>query len=305
MEPIRCFFESGKGVFIWGDNEGFYADANYLAGRLLGPGAMMSGNIEACRILEKVERPADGGFVDHPITTGIERLYEGITVATIHPHDDLQPLLYATKTEWKSALPQRSNIIASCYDKDGKRLLIDSGYTKLDDRCFDGLQRRFLDEAPGVSRYVKNAAVWLANCERHQAALSSASQSSTGASQSGASQPTAQNPATQTCRSTQRKSLVLTGDNGTQLVFNIETGVGKNLLKGCGDEARFFGEQQFTLRPMADGEWELSPNRSSTNDSLVNGAAITTAVKLKAGDTISVGRKSKGISKLPLRVSFR
>ncbi len=30
FQVIKAFFDSGKGIYIWGDNEPYYADANYL-----------------------------------------------------------------------------------------------------------------------------------------------------------------------------------------------------------------------------------------------------------------------------------
>jgi hypothetical protein len=43
LEVIKDFFDSGKGIYIWGDNEPFYSDANYIAQVLVG--TTMHGNL--------------------------------------------------------------------------------------------------------------------------------------------------------------------------------------------------------------------------------------------------------------------
>jgi hypothetical protein len=49
-------------------------------------------------------------------------------------------------------------------------------------------------------------------------------------------------------------------------------------------------------------EWILSPNPAATNETLVNGEALTRPRALRQGDRIAVGRQVKGIAKLPLTV---
>jgi hypothetical protein len=48
------------------------------------------------------------------------------------------------------------NVVASVYEKDGKRLIIDGGFTRL-----------YVNwDTAGTGRYVKNAAAWLVNFEK-------------------------------------------------------------------------------------------------------------------------------------------
>lgn len=107
MEAIREFFEQGKGLFLWGDNDPFHADANAVSSvyvnhrspdyyhnipvsniflyRILN-GTNMSGNEYGCQVVQ--EAPSTGamiGFLPHLITTGLKFLYEGHTIATVHP----------------------------------------------------------------------------------------------------------------------------------------------------------------------------------------------------------------------------
>jgi hypothetical protein len=82
----------------------------------------------------------------HLLTTGLEYLYEGITIATIAPTKDLTPILYGSA----------NNLVTAVYEKDGKRAVLDGGFTRLYNKW----------DTAGTGRYVKNAAAWLANAER-------------------------------------------------------------------------------------------------------------------------------------------
>src|ERR1035438_3029657 len=83
VTAIEEFNRAGNGVFIWADNEPYYADANALASRLAGTG--FSGNRQADGILEPGKRLQPGVFIEHPLTSGLNTLYEGITICSISP----------------------------------------------------------------------------------------------------------------------------------------------------------------------------------------------------------------------------
>lgn len=145
VKEIKRFFESGRGVYIWGDNQPYYADANVVAEALLGSG--MDGNLMGDKIVEVDLKNKDKGLrMGHDITTGLEFLYEGITIATIRPTDDLEPILYGSA----------GNLVTAIYNKNGKRAVLDGGFTRLYISWDDA----------GTARYVKNAASWLVNYER-------------------------------------------------------------------------------------------------------------------------------------------
>jgi hypothetical protein len=143
LAVIRDFFETGRGVYIWGDNEPFYADANFVASDLLG--CEMKGNVIGDKVVSLEQHGR--GFASHLITTGIEYLYEGITIATIQGRSNLMPLVHGSA----------GNLVTALYDQGGKRAILDGGFTRL-----------FLNwDSAGTGRYVKNAASWLVNYERH------------------------------------------------------------------------------------------------------------------------------------------
>jgi hypothetical protein len=144
---IGDFFRGGRGLYLWGDNEPYFAEANMIAQDLF-RGASMSGNLPGQQVVEVQGAPGTPGFVrGHLLTTGLESLYEGFTVASLSESPSLQPLLYGSA----------GNLIAAYHDRDGRRAIMDGGFTRL-----------YLNwDTAGTARYVKNAAAWLANTERH------------------------------------------------------------------------------------------------------------------------------------------
>jgi molecular chaperone DnaK len=150
MSVIKDYFNEGKGVYIWGDNEPFYADANFILENIFD--SYMSGNTLGDKVVTLQKEYGKSGLIpNHPITTGIENVYEGITIATIFANNDFEPLIYGSDNQ----------VVSSFYNKDGKRAIIDGGFTRL-----------FVNwNTAGTSRYVKNAGAWLSNFERFQDAI--------------------------------------------------------------------------------------------------------------------------------------
>jgi hypothetical protein len=147
LAVIKRFFDSGKGVYIWGDNEPYYADANAVGQALLG--VTMLGNLFGDQVvgLEKSNGQQHIGVRrSHLLSTGLEFLYEGITIATVQKNEVLEPLLYGSA----------GNLVSGFYDRDGKRAIFDGGFTRLYNKW----------DTAGTARYVKNSAAWLTNAER-------------------------------------------------------------------------------------------------------------------------------------------
>lgn len=144
LQVISDFFDSGKGVYIWGDNTPFHADANGILGKLFG--SSMSGDYMASKVLEEAPSRDKPGFHPHLVTTGLNNLYEGVTIAKIKLVNDLESIMNSSD----------GNCVTACYDKNGKRALIDGGFTRLYVQWDDA----------GSSRFVCNAAAWLVNWER-------------------------------------------------------------------------------------------------------------------------------------------
>lgn len=147
VEVIREFWERGGALYVWGDNEPFYADANLLLHALFGPDLTMQGNLPGGKVVHEIT-PARRGFQPHLITTGLEHLFEGITVASLTEdvvaRHGFAPLLYGSA----------GNLITVVRDPTPDRgaVMIDGAFTRLYCQW---------DEA-GSARYVCNAACFLA-----------------------------------------------------------------------------------------------------------------------------------------------
>ncbi len=146
VEVIKEFFDSGKGLYIWGDNTPFHADANVLASALF-DSSMKGDYIGSTVVKMKVNDDAKSGLLpNHLLTTGLEHVFEGITIAAITLAGGLNPLIWSSD----------GNVVTAFYDHGGKRAILDGGFTRLYNSW----------DTAGTGRYVKNAAAWLVNVER-------------------------------------------------------------------------------------------------------------------------------------------
>lgn len=145
IKIIKDFFHSGKGLYLWADNDPYYADINKIAKELFQ--AEMNGNYYGDHVIKLKDGSIPTGIIpNHLLSTGIENIYEGITISNVvTDNKDLKPLMYDSQ----------GKVLASYYDKDGKRCIIDGGFTRL----------YYKWDTAGTDRYIKNAAAWLVNIE--------------------------------------------------------------------------------------------------------------------------------------------
>ena len=157
VESPLCEGESDmkKGLFIWGDNDPATADANAILQRLpfLKGSVSLNGNFHADQVLTEHPAPtamsAQGhsGFRPHFITTGLESLYEGITIADIRdPQHLCQPIITCS---------DNTSHVTCLHHSSTHRVLVDGGFTRL-------FPDRWAKTA-GTARFVTNAACFLAN----------------------------------------------------------------------------------------------------------------------------------------------
>lgn len=145
IRQIKAFYNQGKGVYLWADNDPFYADVNPIIKDLFG--STMSGNYIGEQVIGVQKHIKDVGIVaGHLISTGISNFYEGVTISNVAMTQYLKPLVYSSDKK----------VVTAYSDVDGKRLLIDGGFTRL---CVDW-------DSAGTDRYVVNAAGWLGNFEK-------------------------------------------------------------------------------------------------------------------------------------------
>ena len=97
--------------------------------------------------------------------------------------------------------------------------------------------------------------------------------------------------------------LASVSDSSRELKISAKTKVGRNLCKQLSDEYKNMDVAQMEVEK-TDSGWQVKPNPSATNETLLNSKAITTPQDLKEGDILSVGREAKGVSKMEMRVSF-
>jgi serine/threonine protein kinase len=98
------------------------------------------------------------------------------------------------------------------------------------------------------------------------------------------------------------EAIELQDPGGKTLRIRIRTELGKMLMRQFGAEAEFWDERQCVLEKGAAGQWILKPVGSTTNQTLINGQALTGPHLLSSGDQIAVGSEAKKLAKLPLIV---
>jgi serine/threonine protein kinase len=88
----------------------------------------------------------------------------------------------------------------------------------------------------------------------------------------------------------------LVGETGHAITLGVRT----HIVRQFGEDANVWDSEQCTIERGPDGAWQVVPRPGTTNETLLNGAAITAPRPLHEGDVIAVGRAAKGIAKLPL-----
>lgn len=95
--------------------------------------------------------------------------------------------------------------------------------------------------------------------------------------------------------------LRLVGGDGRALEIGVRTEVGKHIVRQFGADAEFWDARQVVLE-RGPGGWQASPVAGVPNETLLNGEILAAPRPLREGDVLAVGRKAKGIVKLPLTV---
>jgi eukaryotic-like serine/threonine-protein kinase len=96
--------------------------------------------------------------------------------------------------------------------------------------------------------------------------------------------------------------IQLTSENGRSMSLGVRTSLGRHAVRQFGEDFVHWDTEQCVLQRGADGAWQVVPVAGTTNETLLNGRAITEPHPLQEGDVIAVGREVKGIVKLPLTV---
>lgn len=94
--------------------------------------------------------------------------------------------------------------------------------------------------------------------------------------------------------------IQLVAPGGESLRIGVRTEIGNAVLRRFGADAEFWDTKQCTVERRSDGQWIVTPAPGTVNETLINGAPLTTPRALSDGDVLAAGRSAKGISKLPL-----
>ncbi|MCI0699543.1 MAG: hypothetical protein L0241_00460 [Planctomycetia bacterium] len=157
-DSIVDFVKNGKGLCLLADNDPFTTEANELARRLFGVG--VSGNYGGEKIAYVRERkltPADirkykGDYEvdDHHLLTGVNFVYEGVTISTVPKSDKLDVVLKASDG--------KPVVVVS--KEQGRRVIIDCGFTRY---CHGPNDRvSYIMMTAGTVRLAQNFAAYLA-----------------------------------------------------------------------------------------------------------------------------------------------
>jgi hypothetical protein len=100
LDRIVEEWENGMGVYVFGDNNPYYVDANRLLTKMNLP--TMSGNWYGCNYLEAYSETTKKGFISSlPMTGILNKLYEGETIAEFDEKDVLKakckPIMYNSR----------------------------------------------------------------------------------------------------------------------------------------------------------------------------------------------------------------
>jgi hypothetical protein len=159
IDAIKELVHAKKGLFLWGDNDPFYADVNAILKALPETSELsLAGNYVGDQVLQEQKevtsdtsgRYTDGGvgFRKHLVCTGLESMYEGITISNVQ----------GPASQRRALIKSSDNcIVTACYDRNQCRIIIDGGFTRL-------MEDRWARTA-GTERFVTNAACWLYNFE--------------------------------------------------------------------------------------------------------------------------------------------
>eukprot|EP01087_Luapelamoeba_hula_P008019 TRINITY_DN1994_c0_g1_i1.p1 TRINITY_DN1994_c0_g1~~TRINITY_DN1994_c0_g1_i1.p1 ORF type:complete len:649 (+),score=191.02 TRINITY_DN1994_c0_g1_i1:136-2082(+) len=143
------FHQGGGGLAIWADNQPFFATANAILAKIC-PGMNLTGDTPGDNDLKLGLATKPGCFKAHLLTSGIETLYEGVTIC--YPSNTKDLTVLATSTD------KHPCMLCADYDilNDAQgRFAIDTGFTKLGYKW----------DSAGTGRYVRNMSVWLLGLE--------------------------------------------------------------------------------------------------------------------------------------------
>jgi len=152
FEPFRRavlnYHQSGRGIYVWGDNQPYYLHANEILPSL--SNIKLFGNTPGQKTLSISDNLKTGTILkNHLITTSVENLFEGITICYPENNNNGKMKVLAISTDGNPCI-----LFQEGREENGiyyGRVVVDCAFTKL--YCnFD---------TAGTERYISNATAWL------------------------------------------------------------------------------------------------------------------------------------------------
>eukprot|EP00466_Bigelowiella_natans_P001546 jgi/Bigna1/89672/estExt_fgenesh1_pg.C_530074 len=133
LDVIEAHWRRGLGLYIFGDNLPYYVEANMLLERVAKAlptehKLLLEGNYPGARhVGPRDGNSAQGGFLRHALTTGITKLYEGVTVARM----DKRAAVELGCSEVLRDHDDNLLVVARPASKGFGPLIVDGAFTKL------------------------------------------------------------------------------------------------------------------------------------------------------------------------------
>ena len=148
---IMNYYNNGGSLYILGDNAPYFGEANQILIPLFN--TELTGNVSGDKFVGAKRFPNGVGFDEnHPIFSGIQKLYEGVTVSYIenNNYQNLKPIMIGSD----------GKAIICCYENGKKRIVIDGGFTRMMSSC-----GRWNENGTNSRRFVMNIAGWLSKID--------------------------------------------------------------------------------------------------------------------------------------------
>ena len=148
INSIINYFNNGGSLYILGDNDPLFGEANQLLKPLFN--TELIGDAPGDKFLNPSTYPNGIGFdQNHCIFSGINKLYEGVTVCYIenNNYQNLLPIMIGSD----------GKAIILCYENGKKRAVIDGGFTRM---CY-----RWNESSTNNRRFVINVVGWLSKLD--------------------------------------------------------------------------------------------------------------------------------------------
>ncbi|KYQ88326.1 hypothetical protein DLAC_11025 [Tieghemostelium lacteum] len=150
---VKNYHQTGKGLYLWSENEPFFCQTNWILEELLQCKAVgCDPGLENLKLFKpdnnnNSTHSKKQTFSSHLITSGLVTLFEGRTVSYIDKVPESMEVIATNSSDHPIIICSKEK----SFQENCGRILVDTGFTKLLNEFFSA----------GIERYIKNACVWL------------------------------------------------------------------------------------------------------------------------------------------------